>query len=111
MLSIDFMEALKSIDWMTWIIFAVMLVTGIIMAIGKGEKLIGQNVAKGKEKYDPKKFSVVTGVCLIVMSLLVLFFGFAEGRLEPIYTFIALGACVVIFIIMVILGNTVCKKK
>ena len=75
-------------DWIVWIVFAIFAVLSIILLSGHGSWFIsGYNTAsrEEKEKYDEKK-------------------------LPAFFIYIALGIILVDVVVIIILGNTLCRK-
>lgn len=93
------------------IVAAILLMMGIIVLIGKGDKLIaGYNTASEKEraKYHVKRLRALIGGLLIVLAPMMVFL-LGKETMESAGTFGALTmiAC----IIVLILANTWAKKK
>ena len=93
------------------IIAALILIMGIVILIGKGDKLIaGYNTASEKEKarYNIKRLRVLVGGLLIVMAPMILFL-LGEETTAASWSFCLLT--IILSIVVVILANTWAKKK
>ena len=90
---------------------ALMLVLGIIVIIGKGDKLIaGYNTAseKEKEQYDIRRLRGLIGGLLIVLAPMT-FFSLKAETMAAVGSYVA--CTLVLCFIVVILANTWAKKK
>lgn len=97
-----------------WVAFAVTAVLSAVLFSGKGTGLIaGYNTAspKEREKYDEKKMSFVTGSGMAFVSLLELLLALCASVFPFFVFFIFQGAVLLDCIVVVVLLNTVCKKK
>ena len=93
------------------IVSALLLVMGIVVLIGKGDKLIaGYNTASEKEKakYNIKRLRGLIGGLLIVLAPM-LFLMNGEDTMTASWSFCFLT--LILCIIVVILANTWAKKK
>lgn len=93
------------------LVSALLLLLGIVILIGKGDKLIaGYNTAseKEKEQYDIKRLRGLIGGLLIVMAPMT-FFSLKAESMAAVGSFIACS--LILCIIVVILANTWAKKK
>ena len=93
------------------IVAALLLITGIIVLIGKGDNLIaGYNTASEKEKsqYDIKRLRGLIGGLLVVLAPMT-FLMIREESMAAVGSFVACS--LVLTIIVVILANTWAKKK
>ena len=100
-------------DWVTWVVFSVLTVLSIILLFGHGSWLIaGYNTAskEEKEKYDAKKLCRVTGIGILIISVLILIMGIFEDKLPASFAYIAIGIILIDCVIMIILSNKICKK-
>ena len=111
-------------DWIIWTVFVVFAVLSIILLSGHGSWFIsGYNMAskEEKEKYDEKKLCRTTGIGMSIIAILILIMGLFEnflsltmGLLENIlpafFVYIALGIILVDVVVIIILGNTLCRK-
>lgn len=79
-------------DWVIWIVFAIFVALAVTFLTGHGSSLIaGYNTASKEEKakYDEKKLCRTFGVGMAVIA----------------------GIIFVDAIVMIILGNTVCRRR
>lgn len=93
------------------IIAAILVILGVLILIGKGDKLIaGYNTASQKEKaqYNIKRLRGLIGGLLVVLAPMMLLLT-GEPSTEKVGCFSAL--VIVLCIIVVILANTWAKKK
>ena len=100
-------------DWIVWIVFAIFAVLSIVLLSGHGSWFIsGYNIAskEEKEKYDGKKLCRTMGIGMSVIAILILIMGLFENFLPAFFVYIALGIIVVDVVVIIILGNTLCKK-
>lgn len=101
-------------DWIVWIGFVILAVLSIVLLLGHGSWFIsGYNTAskEEKEKYNEKKLCRTMGFGISVITLLILIMGLLEDILPAFFAYIALGIILVDVIVIIILGNTICKKK
>ncbi len=101
-------------DWIVWIGFIILAVLSIVLLLGHGSWFIsGYNTAskEEKEKYNEKKLCRTMGIGMSVITLLILIMGLLEDILPAFFAYIALGIILVDVIVIIILGNTICKKK
>lgn len=100
-----------------WVIWAVFILIGILSALllsGHGKWLIaGYNTAseKEREKYDAKKLCRTVGAGLAVADVIILIMELFEDVLPASFAGIAAMLIFADCLVMVILGNTICKKK
>ena len=100
-------------DWTMWIIFGIFTVLSIVLLSGHGSWFIsGYNTAtkEEKEKYDEKKLCRTMGVGMSVIAVLILIMGLFENVLPAFFVYIALGIILVNVVVIIILGNTLCRK-
>ena len=93
------------------IIAALILIMGIVILIGKGDKLIaGYNTASEKEKarYNIKRLRVLVGGLLIVLAPMILLL-LGDETTTASWSFCFLT--IILSIIVVILANTWAKIK
>ena len=98
-------------DWIVWIVFVIFAVFSIILLSGHGSWFIsGYNTAskEEKEKYDEKKLCRTIGIGMSIIAILALTMGLLENILPFVY--IALGIILVDVVVIIILGNTLCRK-
>ena len=100
-------------DWVVWIVFVIFAVLSIVLLSGHGSWVIsGYNTAskEEKEKYDEKKLCRTMGVGMSVIAVLILIMGLFENVLPAFFVYIALGIILVNVVVIIILGNTLCRK-
>ena len=99
-------------DWIIWIIFIIFAVLSIVLLTGHGSWFIsGYNMASKEEKYNEKKLCRTMGIGISVITLLILTMGLLENILPAFFANIALGIVLIDVVVIIILGNTICKKK
>ena len=95
-------------DWIVWIVFVIFAVLS-----GHGSWFIsGYNTAsrEEKEKYDEKKLCRTMGIGMSIIAILALTMGLLENILPAFFVYIALGIILVDVVVIIILGNTLCRK-
>lgn len=100
-------------DWIKWAGFAIFAVLSVILISGHGSWFIaGYNTASKEEKakYDEKKLCRTTGIGMAVIAVLILIEGLFENTLPASFAYVSQGAIVIDVILILILGNTVCRK-
>lgn len=100
-------------DWIVWFIFIIFAVLSIVLLSGHGSWFIsGYNTAskEEKEKYNEKKLCRIMGIGMSVITLLILTMGLLENILPAFFAYIALGIVSVDVAVIIILGNTICRK-
>ena len=100
-------------DWVVWIVFVIFAVLSIVLLSGHGSWIIsGYNTAskEEKEKYDEKKLCRTMGIGMSIISILILIMGLCESVLPAFFVYIAVGIIVVDVVVIIILGNTLCRK-
>ena len=100
-------------DWILWIVFIICAVLSIVLLLGHGSWFIsGYNTAskEEKEKYNEKKLCRTVGIGMSVITLLILIMGLLENILPAFFAYIALGIIIVDVVVIIILGNTICRK-
>ena len=100
-------------DWTMWIIFGIFTVLSIVLLSGHGSWFIsGYNTAtkEKKEKYDEKKLCRTMGIGMSIIAILALIMGVLENILSAFFVYIALGIILVDVVVIIILGNTLCRK-
>ncbi len=63
-----------------------------------------------KEKYDEKKLCRTIGIGMSIIAILALTMGLFENILPAFFVYIALGIILVDVVVIIILGNTLCRK-
>ena len=100
-------------DWVVWIVFVIFAVLSIVLLSGHGSWVIsGYNTAskEEKEKYDEKKLCRTMGIGMSIISILILIMGLFESVLPAFFVYIAVGIIVVDVVVIIILGNILCRK-
>lgn len=100
-------------DWIVWIVFIIIAVLSIVLLSGHGSWFVsGYNTAskEEKEKYNEKKLCRIMGIGMFVIAILILIMGLLEDVLPAFYIYIALGIVLVDIVVIIILGNTICRK-
>ena len=100
-------------DWVVWIVFVIFAVLSIVLLSGHGSWVIsGYNTAskEEKEKYDEKKLCRTMGIGMSIISILILIMGLFDSVLPAFFVYIAVGIIVVDVVVIIILGNTLCRK-
>ena len=101
-------------DWGVWIVFVIFAVLSIVLLSGHGSWVIsGYNTAskEEKEKYDEKKLCRTMGIGMSIISILILIMGLFESVLPAFFAYIAVGIIVVDVVVIIILGNTLCRQE
>ena len=101
-------------DWVVWIVFVIFAVLSIVLLSGHGSWVIsGYNTAskEEKEKYDEKKLCRTMGIGMSIISILILIMGLFESVLPAFFVYIAVGVIVVDVVVIIILGNTLCRQE
>ena len=101
-------------DWVVWAGAGLMLALSLVLISGRGSWLIaGYNTASPEEKakYDAGKLCRVTGWGLLPMALLIFAMGLWEDVLPGWFAYAALGLILADAAAIVILCNTVCRRK
>ena len=72
----------------------------------------GYNTAskEEKEKYDEKKLCRTMGIGMSIIAILALIMGLLENILPAFFVYIALGIILIDVVVIIILGNTLCRK-
>lgn len=100
-------------DWIVWIVFIIIAVLSIVLLSGHGSWFVsGYNTAskEEKEKYNEKKLCRIMGIGMFVIAILILIMGLLEDILPAFFVYIALGIVLVDIVVIIILGNTICRK-
>ena len=100
-------------DWVVWIVFVIFAVLSIVLISGHGSWVIsGYNTASKaeKEKYDEKKLCRTMGIGMSIIAILALTMSLFENILPAFFIYIALGIILVDVVVIIILGNILCRK-
>ena len=101
-------------DWIVWAVVILIAILSAALLSGHGSWLIaGYNTASKEEKgkYDGKKLCRVTGGGLAVVTILLVVMELLEDKLPADFAWIAAGVIFLDAIMIIVLGNTLCKKK
>lgn len=101
-------------DWIIWIVFVILAVVSIILFSDRGGLFIsGYNTASKEEKakYDERKLCRTVGVGMGVISILIFIMGLLEDVLPASFAYISLGIILVDVLLIIIVGNMVCRKR
>ena len=101
-------------DWIVWFSFIILEVLSIVLLSGHGGWFIsGYNTASKEEKakYDEKKLCRTMGSGMSVITILILIMGLFEDMLPAFFAYIALGIILADVVVIIILGNTICRKQ
>ena len=98
-------------DWIIWAAAALFALISIILLSGRGSGLIAGYNTEEKAKYNAKKLCRVYGGGMAVITILLLVMGALEDQLPAWFAYIAVGIIVLDVLVLMILGNTVCKKR
>ena len=100
-------------DWIVWIVFVIFAALSITLLSRHGSWFIsGYNTAtkEGKEKYDEKKLCRTMGIGMSIIAILALIMGVLKNILSAFFVYIALGIILIDVAVIIILGNTLCRK-
>lgn len=101
-------------EWNIWVVFAVFLIISIVLLTGRGANLVaGYNTAskEDKAKYDAKKLSRVVGIGMSVITIMILVMGLFVEVLPFSFAYVFAGIVFADCFAMLVLVNTICKKK
>ena len=100
-------------DWVVYVGFIIFAVLSIALISGHGSWLIsGYNTASKEEKakYNEKKLCGTMGIGMSVIAILLLIMGVFENILPAFFVYIALGIILADVVIIIVLGNTICRR-
>lgn len=101
-------------EWVVWAGFAVLLALSIILLTGHGANLIaGYNTSTKEEKdrYDTKKMCRVVGAGMALITVLIFIMAVWEDVLPASFARVSMGIVIADCVAILLLVNTVCKKK
>lgn len=101
-------------DWIVWAVVILIAILSAALLSGHGSWLIaGYNTAseKEREKYDAKKLCRMMGAGIAVIDGIILVLGLFENVLPASFAGIAAMLILAVCLVMIILGNTICRKK
>ena len=99
--------------WIMWGVLIIFAIISVVLLMGHGANLIaGYNTASEEEKsrYDEKKLCRVTGIGMLVITVMIFIMAVWEAVLPAVFVYIFLGVVVGDCIVIIILMNTICKK-
>ena len=100
-------------DWVVYVGFIIFAVLSVVLISGHGSWLIsGYNTASKEEKakYNEKKLCRIMGIGMSVIAILLLIMGVFENILPAFFVYIALGIILADVVIIIVLGNTICRR-
>ena len=100
--------------WISWVMFILLAVLSGILLSGHGANLIaGYNTlsCEEKSKYNEQKLCRVVGLGMFIVTALILVMVLGELVLPAWFAYVSLGIITMDCIVVVILANTICKKK
>lgn len=100
-------------DWVVYVGFIIFAVFSIVLISGHGSWLIsGYNTASKEEKakYNEKKLCRTMEIGMSVIAILLLIMGVFENILPVFFVYIALGIILADVVIIIVLGNTICRR-
>ena len=101
-------------DWLLYVMVALFAALSLLLMAGKGSWLIaGYNTASEKEKqaYNEKLLCRVVGGGMAGLTAALLFMAIFEDALPASFSIVFGTLTIVVCIVIIVLGNTVCRKK
>ena len=101
-------------DIIMYIVAVFLAIISIVFLTGNGAGLIaGYNTASSyeKSKYDEKKMCRVMGAGMSVITVLLFVMAIWSEVLPAVFAYIFIGVVIADCVVMIVLLNTVCKKK
>lgn len=101
-------------DWVLYLVAVLFGVLSLVLLLGRGSWLIaGYNTApeEEKERYDKKRLCRVTGGGMAVLTVLLAVMALWEDTLPAEFAGFFAAVTVAVAAAIVILGNTVCRRK
>ncbi len=101
-------------DWVIWVIVIIMAILSVVFISGHGSMLIaGYNTASDEEKaeYDAQKLCRILGLGFAVITVVIFIMGLFENVLPASFIYIAIGIILADLVVILVLGNTICKKR
>lgn len=101
-------------DWLLYLVVALFAVISLTLLLGRGSWLIaGYNTAPEEEKqrYNPKRLCRVTGGGIAVLTVLLAVMAAFQDTLPAEFAGVFAGAAVLVSVGIVILCNTVCRRR
>lgn len=101
--------------WIGWVLVIVMSILSVVLLMGKGSFLIaGYNTSskEEKEKYNEKRLCRVVGCGLGIITIMVAISLFYKNEYPiAILNLMMPWGLFIVIAIMIILCNTICKKR
>ena len=100
-------------DWVVWVVFFLFIILSAVLISGHGSGLIaGYNTASKEEKakYHEKRLCRILGIGMAFVCVLILVMELFDEVLPASFAYVAAGIIFLDCIVMIILGNTICKK-
>jgi hypothetical protein len=100
--------------WLNWAIVGIIGIVSIFLLFGKGGFLIaGFNTMskEKKKKYNEKKLCKITGSGLGIITIILAISAYFNYELPTAISWIFPWGIIAVAIIIVVLGNTICKEK
>ena len=100
-------------DWVVWVVFIIFAILSAALISGHGSGLIsGYNTAPKEEKakYNEKCLCRTMGIGMALIAFFILISGIFEETLPASFVYVLIGVIVADVIIIIILGNTMCRK-
>jgi len=99
-----------------WVASVLLLIVSIFLLMGKESflnLLAGYNTASGekKAKYDKLKLCRVAGGGILIISLILMIFCYYQLELPSYLDWLIPWGILGVALVMIILGNTICRKK
>ena len=101
-------------DWIMWVVFAIMAFMSVLLLFGRGSWLIaGYNTAskEDKDKYNQKKLCRVIGVGMSVITILILIMTIWQEVLPASFALVFGVVTLVDCVVMIVMANTVCRRR
>ena len=101
-------------EWSVWVSLAILVLMTIAFLTGHGGNLIaGYNTMpdEDKEKYDIKKMCKIVGYGFVIIDIVVLAMILGEAILPAWTAYVVLAIILLDCLAIIILANTICKKK
>lgn len=100
--------------WLGWAVVIIFAVISIVLLMGKGSFLIaGFNTAnkEEKEKYNVKRLCRIVGGGFSLLTVVIAVDMYFKGELPYYLQWMMPWGYLTIIVLMLILSNTICKKK
>ncbi|NJD03428.1 MAG: DUF3784 domain-containing protein [Ruminiclostridium sp.] len=100
--------------WIGWVVIVLLAVISIVLLLGKGSFLIaGFNAASDKEKskYNVKRLCHIVGGGTSLITIMLVVSLLYNGKLPIYLKWIMPWGYLMAIVVMLVLTNTICKKK